>query len=317
MLPTKHQELPHELEAPLARAKKLEWLTASYIVSVIAVMYLALGQSQAMKTAWADDMLGLVSPVSFLLTTRFVRRNANREFPYGYHRAATIGYLTGSAALLIIGTLLFIDGAKALASGERPSIGLAVVFGHPLWAGYLMIAALIWSTLPSYFLGKAKLPFAEQLHDKVLYADADINRADWQMGTATILSIVAIGWGWWWADAAISLVLSGSIILDGYKNLKQAVFDLMNQTPKTVNRQDDDPLVQRVYDLLCGLDWVQAVKLRMREEGHILYGEAFIIARDTQDANLLAKLRQASAAAHGLDWRIKDVVLAVVEELPE
>jgi cation diffusion facilitator family transporter len=317
MLPTKHQELPPELEAPLAHAKKLEWLTASYIVSVIVVMYLALGQSQAMKTAWADDMLGLVSPVSFLLTTRFVRRNANREFPYGYHRAATIGYLTGSAALLIIGTLLFIDGAKALASGERPSIGLAVVFGHPLWAGYLMIAALIWSTVPSYFLGKAKLPIAEQLHDKVLYADADTNRADWQMGTATILSIVAIDWGWWWADAAISLVLSGSIILDGYKNLKQAVFDLMNQTPKTVSRQDDDPLVQRVYDLLGGLDWVQAVKLRMREEGHILYGEAFIIARDAQDANLLAKLRQASAAAHGLNWRIKDVVLAVVEELPK
>lgn len=314
---TKHQELPPELEAPLARAKKLEWLTASYIVSVIVVMYLALGQSQAMKTAWADDMLGLVAPVSFLLTTRFVRRNANREFPYGYHRAATIGYLTGSAALLVIGTLLFFDGVSALASGERPSIGLAVVFGHSIWAGYLMIAALIWSTVPSYFLGKAKLPIAEQLHDKVLYADADTNRADWQMGSATILSIVAIGWGWWWADAAISLVLSGSIILDGYKNLKQAVFDLMNQTPKTVSRQDDDPLVQRVYDLLCGLDWVWAVKLRMREEGHILYGEAFLIARDTHDADMLAKLRQASADAHSLDWRIKDVVLAVVEELPE
>jgi cation diffusion facilitator family transporter len=314
MLPNKHQELPPELEAPLARAKKLEWLTASYILSVIVVMYLALGQSQAMKTAWADDMLGLVAPVSFLLTTRFVRRDANREFPYGYHRAATIGYLTGSAALLIIGILLFFDGAKALASGERPSIGLAVVFGHPIWAGYLMIVALIWSTVPSYFLGKAKLPIAEQLHDKVLYADADTNRADWQMGTATILSIVAIGLGWWWADAAVSLVLSSSIILDGYKNLKQAVFDLMNQTPKTVSRQDDDPIVEKVEGLLCGLDWVQEVKIRMREEGHILYGEAFIIARNTD--NILAKLQQATTYTHQLDWRIKDFVLAVVDELP-
>jgi cation diffusion facilitator family transporter len=314
MLPNKHQELPPELEAPLARAKKLEWLTASYILSVIVVMYLALGQSQAMKTAWADDMLGLVAPVSFLLTTRFVRRDANREFPYGYHRAATIGYLTGSAALLIIGILLFFDGVKALASGERPSIGLAVVFGHPMWAGYLMIVALIWSTVPSYFLGKAKLPIAEQLHDKVLYADADTNRADWQMGTATILSIVAIGLGWWWADAAVSLVLSSSIILDGYKNLKQAVFDLMNQTPKTVSRQDNDPIVEKVEGLLCGLDWVQEVKIRMREEGHILYGEAFIIARNTD--NILAKLQQATTDTHQLDWRIKDFVLAVVDELP-
>lgn len=311
----KHQELPPELEAPFAKAKKLEWLTVSYILSVIVVMYLALGQSQAMKTAWADDMLGLVAPVSFLLTTRYVRREATREFPYGYHRAAAIGYLTGAAALLLIGTMLFYDGARALAQGERPSIGLAVVMGHPIWAGYLMMAALVWSTVPSYFLGKAKLPIAEQLHDKVLYADADTNRADWQMGTATIISIGAIGLGWWWADAAISLVLSGSIMLDGYKNLRQAVCDLMSQTPKTVSRQEDDPLVQQVVHLLEGLAWVREVKIRMREEGHLLFGEAFVIARTTDD--ILAKLGQATAAVHGLDWRIKDFVLAVVTELPD
>jgi len=315
MTPPKHQEVPAELEGALARAKQLEWLTAAYIASVIVVMYLALGQSQAMKTAWADDMLGLVAPVSFLLTTRFVRRAATREFPYGYHRAASIGYLAGSAALLVIGILLFVDGGLALARGERASIGLAVVWGHPIWAGYLMMAALVWSTVPSYFLGKAKLPLAEQLHDKVLYADADTNRADWQMGSATILSIGAIGLGYWWADGAISLVLAGSIILDGYKNLRQAVCDLLNQTPKTVSRQDDDPLVARVETLLAGLDWVHEVKIRLREEGHILYGEAFIIARTTDD--ILAKLRQATAAVHGLDWRIKDFVLAVVDELPD
>jgi divalent metal cation (Fe/Co/Zn/Cd) transporter len=314
MTSPKHQELPPELEAPFAKAKKLEWLTAGYILSVVVVMYLALGQSQAMKTAWADDMLGLVAPLSFLLTTRYVRREATREFPYGYHRAATLGYLTGSAALLAIGTLLFYDGARALAEGERPSIGLAVVLGHPIWAGYLMMAALVWSTVPSYFLGKAKLPIAEQLHDKVLYADADTNRADWQMGTATIASIGAIGLSWWWADSTISLVLSASIIHDGYKNLRQAMCDLLSQTPKTVSQQEDDPLVQQVEHLLRGLAWAKEVKIRMREEGHLLFGEAFIIARDPSD--ILAKLQQATAAVYLLDWRIRDFVLAVVDELP-
>jgi len=311
----KHQEFPPELEAPFARAKKLEWLTIAYLLSVVVVMYLSLGQSQAMKTAWADDLLGLVAPVSFLVTARFVRRPASPEFPYGYHRAATIGYLTGAAALLVIGLLLLLDGVQALVGGERASIGMVPVFGRPVWAGYVMILALLWSTVPSYFLGKAKLPIAEQLHDKVLFADADTNRADWQMGTATILSIVAIGLGWWWADGVMSALLASSIVHDGYKNLRQAVFDLMNQTPKTVGRQEDDPIVQKLQLLLRGLDWVRDFKIRMREEGHILYGEVFVIADDTTD--LLSNIQRATNQAYDLDWRLKDFVLAVVDALPE
>ena len=315
MTEAKHQEFPPELEASFARANKLEWLTVAYLLSVVVVMYLSLGQSQAMETAWADDLLGLVAPVSFLVTARFVRRPANPEFPYGYHRAATIGYLTGAAALLVIGLLLLLDGVQALVGGERASIGMVPIFGRPVWAGYVMILALLWSTVPSYFLGKAKLPIAEQLHDKVLYADADTNRADWQMGTATIISIVAIGLGWWWADGLMSALLASSIVLDGYKNLRQAVFDLMSQAPKTVSRQEPDPIMPKLQHLLKGLDWVRDVKIRLREEGHILYGEAFVIARDT--TNLLSNIQHATDQAYGLDWRLKDFVLAVVDELPE
>jgi divalent metal cation (Fe/Co/Zn/Cd) transporter len=315
MSEAKHQEFPAELEAPFARAKKLEWLTIAYLLSVVVVMYLSLGQSQAMKTAWADDLLGLVAPVSFLVTARFVHRPASPEFPYGYHRAATIGYLTGAAALLVIGLLLLFDGVQALVGGERASIGMVPIFGRPVWAGYIMILALLWSTVPSYFLGKAKQPIAEQLHDKVLFADADTNRADWQMGTATILSIGAIGLGWWWADGVMSTLLAGSIVLDGYKNLKQAVFDLMSQSPKTVSRQEDDPIVQKLRHLLMDLDWVRDCRIRLREEGHILYGEAFVIVRDT--TGLLPNLQRATDQAYALDWRLKDFVLAVVDELPE
>jgi hypothetical protein len=93
------------------------------------------------------------------------------------------------------------------------------------------------------------------------------------------------------------------------------VFDLMNQTPKTVSRQENDPIVTKLQHLLKGLDWVRDFKIRMREEGHILYGEAFIIARDTTD--ILPKIPRATDQACDLDWRIKDFVLAVVDELPE
>jgi len=313
----KSQQLPPELAPTLAKARKLEWLTLAYQASVVVVMYLSLGQSQAMKTAWADDLLGMIAPTSFLLAAHFEQRGATHRFPYGYHRAATVGFLAAAATLLTIGTLLFIDGVQKLLSGERASIGMVPVFGHPVWAGYLMLLALLWSTVPANLLGRAKQPVAKQLHDKVLFADADTNRVDWQMGVASMLGIVGIGFGWWWADASVGILLSASIISDGYHNLRHAVADLLSQRPKALGQGSDeeDPLVQQLCDLLTGLDWVRAARLRLRAEGHVLYGEAFIVPRTTE--NLLPHLQQATAAAHRLHWRIRDLVLTVVDELPE
>lgn len=315
MADTKHEEYPQELVPKFERAKKLEKLTVAYILSVVVLMYLVMGQSQAMKTAWADDMLGLIAPSSFLLATRFFQKPSTREFPYGYHRVATIAYLCGSLALALLGSYLFVDAVVKLLSGERPSIGIISVFGHPVWLGYLMVLALVWSTVPSYFLGKAKEPLADELHDKILYADAATNKADWMMGSATIVGILGIGLGWWWADAAVAGILSVDIATDGFTHLKQAVFDLMNQVPKTVSHQKEDPVLKQLERYFAELDWVADVRIRLREEGHIFYGEAFIITKDT--SNILDKLKVTTAQALRLDWRLKDLVLAVVEKLPE
>ncbi|HSH46916.1 MAG TPA: hypothetical protein VK966_13810 [Longimicrobiales bacterium] len=51
-------------------------------------------------------------------------------------------------------------------------IGTVTVLGHQLWAGWLMIAALGYSTVAPFALGRLKLPLARALHDKTLRADA-------------------------------------------------------------------------------------------------------------------------------------------------
>lgn len=65
-----------------------------------------------------------------------------------------------------------------------------------------MIAVALASCVAPVILGRIKRRLAEQLHDKVLRADADMNRADWLTGLATAAGVVGIGMGWWWADAA-------------------------------------------------------------------------------------------------------------------
>jgi divalent metal cation (Fe/Co/Zn/Cd) transporter len=97
--------------------------------------------------------------------------------------------------------------------------------------GWLMIAALAWSAVPSVFLGRAKLPLASQLHDKVLYADAKMNRANWLTAGAAIVGVLGIGAGLWWADGAAAIIISLDITRDGFTNVRAAVADLMDSRP--------------------------------------------------------------------------------------
>jgi hypothetical protein len=55
-----HHELPPDKHQLLNKAVRLEWLTIAYLLSAVAVLYLTLGSSQAMKAAWAEDILSLL-----------------------------------------------------------------------------------------------------------------------------------------------------------------------------------------------------------------------------------------------------------------
>ena len=66
------------------------------------------------------------------------------------------------------------------------------VFGHTLWAGWVMIIALIYATAVGLTLGLVKRPLAERLSDKVIEADADMNKADWTSQSAAIIGILLL-----------------------------------------------------------------------------------------------------------------------------
>ena len=126
--------------------------------------------------------------------------------------------------------------------------------------------------------------------------------------------MVGIGFGLWWADAAAAALISLDITKDGASNLRRAVMDLMNQAPTTVDGDDPDPLRDKLASMLRDLDWVEDVELRLREEGQVYFGEALVIPSDETD--IPEKVEDALARARDLDWRIHDLALTPVRELP-
>lgn len=304
---------PPERAADLRRARRLEWITIGVALTAVTAVFLTMGSSQAMKTAWIEDLLGLIPPAAFLVANRLENRAPDARFPYGFHRSMAIAFLCASVALAAMGVFLLYEAVTTLVAGERPTIGTFELFGRQVWLGWAMVAALVYSAIPQVILGRIKGPIARRLHDKALHADADMNRADWLTAVAAIAGIVGIGLGFWWADSAAAAIIALDIVHDGWKNLAQVTRDLMDERPTHVGSDDPEELPARMCEFLCGLDWVADADVRLREEGHVFSGEVFVVPRDERD--LVARLERAEIDLRALDWRLYDLSVVPVSTL--
>lgn len=311
-----HTELPEAQTLALRKAIRLERISLGVIAMTVILVLLVAGSSQAMKAAWIEDSLSLLPPLAFLLAARVIRRRPTAKKPYGYHRAIGVAHLVSGVALLVMGLYLVIDSGMGLLEAEHPPIGVFVLFGTPIWQGWLMVAVMVATGVPTVILGRMKMKLAPLLHDKVLYADAQMNKADWMTALATVVGVLGIGVGLWWADAAAAIVVAVDIIRDGWKNLRDAIRDLMDSRATQYDGTDPDPLSDQVVDCLTSASWVAEAECRIRDQGHVLHVEAFVVPVDGKAPPLdqAAELRERCVE---LDWRVQDFVLSVVEKLPE
>jgi divalent metal cation (Fe/Co/Zn/Cd) transporter len=140
-----------------------------------------------------------------------------------------------------------------------------------------------------------------------------MNRADWMTAGAAMLGVVGIGLGLWWADSVAASIISIDIVRDGYKNLQVAVNDLMDKEPTVVDHSRADPLPLWIKNELMTMDWVKDAEVRLREEGHVFIGEAFVVPVDDED--LVGRIERANRRLLDLDWRLHELVIAPVREI--
>jgi cation diffusion facilitator family transporter len=309
-------EFPPEVEACYRKARRLEWFTVFYISSAAFFLYLTMGSSQAMRTSFFEDVISLVPAIAFLIGTAVARRGAHRDFPYGRHRATSIAHLTAALALCMMGGFLLFEAIMSYMTGAKATIGGFNLFGHMVWGGWPMLAALVYTGVPSVILGRMKLKLAPKMHDKVLFADAQMMKADWMAEGATAIGVIGTGFGLWWLDPLAAALVSADILKDGVGTLKTAVSDLIDRRPQKADNSGPEEVPAELERFLLDLDWIEDVKVRLRDEGHIFIGEAFVVPRaDTPD--LVAKLESAGEQAKSLNWRVQELVLVPVTKLPQ
>ena len=300
--------------------RKLSWLSIALLILAAVVVGMTVGQSQAMKTAWLSDILTAIPPIALLVALRFELRPPSERFPEGYARAISVAFLVTASVLSVIGLYLLYDSVMKLAHREHPPIGTIVLFGRQLWLGWVMIAALAFSASVGILLGKLKTPVAERLHSKALQAEAEMNRAEWMSEGAAIVGILLVAFGFWWGDAAAAAFISLEIVRDGWTNVRQVIGDMMDESPTKLGKKELEPLPGKVREAARSLPWVEEAAVRLREHGHTVIGEVFVVPRRDDRLTASALLDLAAGAADELtrlDWRLHGLLIIPVAALEE
>lgn len=308
--------LPPHQSAVLARAVRLEWVSLAVMAVIIVSVGLAAGQSQAMRTAFVEDALALLPPLAFLIAVAKIRKGRSAEHPYGHHRAIAAGHLVSAVALLVLGLMLIFNGASGLISGDRPPIGTITILGHTFWVGWLMVVVMTLSTIPPVILGRMKLKLARELHDNVLAADAAMLKADWQTGLATVVGVLGIGAGLWWADSAAAVLVALSIVKDGVTNLRSAIGTLLDRRAAPIESDDPHPVIEALRQEALRTRWVAEALVRTRDMGHVFHSEIFVVPVEGVRVSA-GEIEELRRQAQAVNWKAGDTVVVVCERVPE
>jgi cation diffusion facilitator family transporter len=302
-----------ELRDGFQKMRRLAWATLIYQIFSAAILGSLMGGSQAMKTEWLENMLAVVPPLGVLLTWKTENHQPDNKHPFGYHRSGTVAFMAAAFAILGVGCWLFFESLMKLIHHEYPSIGGFNVFGHTIWHGWLMMAAMGLTAIPQIVLGKMKTPVAQLLHDKALHADAEMNRANWMTNGGGLIGLALVAFGFWWGDSLAALLISCDIIRDGWKNVANSLSDVMDHHPQDLENDRQQPVVADAIKAVKDLPFVDDVQILMREHGRYLFAEVFVQPNDRLSRVTDAAL-QVREAVMTLDWRIQHLCVEFTED---
>jgi hypothetical protein len=82
------------------------------------------------------------------------------------------------------------------------------------------------------------------------------------------------------------------------------------------DRSGPEQVEHQLEQWLLQLGWVAEAEVRLREEGHVFFGECFVRPIDSV-ADLPRRVRVTMDEMKNLNWRLHDVTIAVVDRLRE
>ncbi len=197
-----------------------------------------------------------------LVAIRIGRKPPDQFKTFGYKRAETIAALINLTTLIIIGLYLCYEAVMRFITPE-PVAGWTVV----IVAGIALVVDVFTAAL-TYSQSKTsmniKAAFLHNLTDALASVGVIIT------GTLILL------YGWIWTDAAMTLIISGYVLWQGFTEIPKVIHLLMEGTPEGLNIEEVVAVMESDKGVV-GVHHVHIWQLdehRNALEAHVVLGES-------------------------------------------
>lgn len=173
-----------------------------------------------------------------LVAIRIGRKPPDQLKTFGYKRAETIAALINLTTLIIIGLYLCYEAILRFITPE-PIAGWAVV----IVAGTALIVDILTALL-TYSQSKNSMNIRAAFLHNLTDAFASVG--------VVIAGTLILLYGWIWTDAAMTLLIAGYVLYQGFTEIPKAIHLLMEGAPEGVSIDD-------VTDSMEGIEGVRNV----------------------------------------------------------
>jgi cation diffusion facilitator family transporter len=244
-----------------------------------AVVGLATG-SLAILSEAAHSLVDLAATVMTYFAVRVSGKPADEEHHYGHGKVESITALAETALLFLLSGVVIWEALQRLLGGH----------GHAVEATFWAFAVIAGSIIVDFFRARVLYRVAAETSSEALEADALHFGSDMWSSIAVLLGLVAVAFGYPWADSAAAVVVAVFICIAGWRLGRRTIDTLTDTAPAGA--------AGRITAIVARIPRVVGVeRVRVRPAGDVLFVDLTVTVSRTLPLDRVAALRERIAGA--------------------
>ena len=239
-----------------------------------AVVGVATG-SLAILSEAAHSLVDLAATVMTYFAVRVSGKPADEEHHYGHGKVESVTALAETGLLFLLSGVVVWEALQRLLGGH----------GHAVEATFWAFAVIVGSIIVDFFRARVLYRVASETSSEALEADALHFGSDMWSSIAVLIGLVAVAFGYPWADSAAAIVVAIFICIAGWRLGRRTIDTLTDTAPAGA--------ADRISAIVARIPGVVGVeRVRVRPAGDVLFVDLVVAVSRTLPLDRVAALKE-------------------------